>query len=274
MNKTLIYTTFYVKNPNYESLIWEWLISLRTLGNYKGEIIIFDYGMPKELVERLQNYKLGAAKIIKLDNTDQYIISNRRNVDVIPHLEPYKDYLIAHFDADIWFQRDISPLWEDCLNTEGVVVGKEVGRSCRYRGPEEEAQHNKNQHITFNGFIFGGFIAGKQEPYVNKLKHMKSLFEGTWLPTIEWGTDQSMITHIIDPTVDFVEGIIYGASTYFCEVGEKILCKTNDVNYIHQGKEVIGVHVLAFASVGNEREDEFRDYRFKNRYPELWKKHL
>ena len=46
MNNTIIYTTFYVKNPGYESLIWEWLISLRTLGKYKGKIIIFDYGMP------------------------------------------------------------------------------------------------------------------------------------------------------------------------------------------------------------------------------------
>lgn len=274
MSKTLIYTTFFVKNPSYESLIWEWLISLRTLGNYKGEIVIFDYGMPQELVSKLKNFKLGAPKIIKLSQTDHYIISNRRNIDVIPHLEEYKDYSIAHFDADIWFQKDISPLWEDCLNTEGVVVGKEVGRTCRYRGPEEEFEHYVNQQKIFNGFIFGGFIAGNYKAYINKLKHMKSLFEGTWEPMIEWGSDQAMITHITDPNKDYLEGIIYGASTYFLEVKDKIMIKCNDPDYIHQNKEAIGIHVLAFGNIGNENEDKLEEFRFKNRYPELWKKHL
>lgn len=274
MNKTLIYTTFYVKNPSYESLIWEWLISLRTLGNYKGEIVIFDYGMPQELVNKLKNFKLGAPKIIKLKQTDHYIISNRRNIDVIPHLEKYKDYLIAHFDADIWFQRDISPLWEDCLNVEGVVVGKEVGRTCRYRGPENEFEHYNNQQIMFGGFIFGGFIAGNYKAYIAKLKQMKHLFEGSWKPMIEWGSDQAMITHITNPNIDNVEGIIYGSSIYFCELGDTITCKSNDPNYKHQGKDVIGVHVLAFGNVGNDKEDALKNYRFKNRYPELWKKHL
>ena len=54
--KTVIYTTFYVKNPSYESLIWEWLISLRTLGNYTGEVIIFDYGMPQSLIDKVINH--------------------------------------------------------------------------------------------------------------------------------------------------------------------------------------------------------------------------
>ena len=271
--KTLVYTTFYVKNPSYESLIWEWLISLRTLGNHKGEVIIFDYGMPQELIDKLNNFELGAPTIIKLPESENGLISNRRNIDVIPHLEKYKDYMFAHFDADIWFQRDISPLWEDCSNTQGVVVGKEVGRMCRYRGPANEEEHFQKQQDIFKGFIFGGFIAGKYEPYLNKLKYMKNLFETTWKPTIEWGTDQAMITHITDPKVDYVEGIIYGASVYFCEVEDKIICKCNDHDYIHQGKEVIGIHVLAFNSVGFEKEDQYLKYRFKTRYPELWQKH-
>jgi hypothetical protein len=271
--KTVIYTTFYVKNPSYESLIWEWLISLRTLGNYKGEVIIFDYGMPKNLVKKLLNFQLGAPTIIKLPTTSFDIISNRRNIDVIPHLEKYKGYSFAHFDADIWFQRDVSPLWEDCNNTKGVVLGKEVGRTCRYRGPIEELNHYEKQQQEIKGFIFGGFIAGKYEYFLNKLKHMKSLFEGTWKPMIEWGSDQAMITHIADLENDNLEGIIYGSSIYFCDLQDKILCNSNDKDYIHQNKEVIGIHVLAYGSIGNEKEDQFLEYRFKHRYPELWKKH-
>ncbi len=242
------------KNKSYESLIWEWLVSLRTLGNYRGEVIIFDYGMPEELVNKLLDFKLGAPKIIKLEKTHSHNISNRRNIDVIPHLEQYPDYLIAHFDADIWFQKDVSPLWEDCKKTQGVVVGEEFGRTCRYRGPKEDEAEYHQKQIDLGGFIFGGFIAGKYEPYLAKLNKMKSLFEGSWEPYIEWGMDQAMITHIIDPVVDNLEGIIYGLSTYFCEVGETIKCKCTDLNYIHQGKDAIGVHVLAFASVGNEKK--------------------
>lgn len=271
--KTLIYTTFYVKNPSYETLIWEWLISLRTLGKYKGEIIIFDYGMPLKLIDKLKNFKLGAPKIIKLPPTDHFFISNRRNVDVIPHLEPYKDYFIAHFDADIWFQNDISPLWEDCLKTEGVVVGKEMYRTCRYRGPKEEEDHYINQQKLFNGFIFGGFIAGRYKGYLAKLNKMKNLFETTWEPTIEWGSDQAMITHITNPDIDYVDGVLYGASTYFIDIQDKLMYKCNEDDYVHQGKEVIGVHVLAFANVGNEKEDKLINFRFKYRYPDLWKKH-
>lgn len=271
--KTLIYTTFYVKNPSYETLIWEWLISLRTLGKYKGEVVIFDYGMPQRLIDELENFKLGAPKIIKLPPTDNHLISNRRNIDVIPHLESYKDYSIAHFDADIWFQNNISPLWDDCLKAKGVVVGKEISRACRYRGPKEEEEHFKNQHKIFGGFIFGGFIAGRYKEYLAKLNEMKTLFDTTWKPMIEWGSDQAMITHITDPDIDYVDGILYGASTYYLDVQDKLIFKCNNPDYIHQGKEAIGIHVLAFANVGNDQEDKLANYRFKHRYPNLWKKH-
>ena len=273
MRKTLIYTTFYAKNKSYESLIWEWLISLRTLENYKGEVVIFDYGMSEKLIKKLLEFELGPPKIVKLKKANFFYISNRRNIDVIPHLEQYPDYLIAHFDADIWFQKDVSPLWDDCEQTKGVVVGKEVGRACRFRGPEEDQAEYNQKQTDLRGFIFGGFIAGKQKAYLAKLNQMKSLFEGSWKPYIEWGMDQTMITHIIDPVVDNLEGIIYGLGTYFCEIQDTIKCKCGDLDYIHQGKDAIGIHVLAFASIGNENEDLHKDYRFKNRYPELWKKH-
>lgn len=276
MDKTIIYTTFFVKNPSYEILIWEWLISLRTLGKYKGKIIIFDYGMTDDLIYRLNNFELGAPEIIRLRpqlkadgrTIDNGLISNYRNIDVIPHLEKYKDYMFAHFDADIWFQRDISPLWEDCKNSIGVVHGVERGRVCRYRGPKNELAYNDTKQRTLGGFIFGGFIAGRYEPYLNKLNEMKLLYETTWKPTIEWGTDQSMITHIANLKNDNLDGIRYGASVYFCEFENKriILDKIEDK---YRYEECIGIHVLSFSNVGSENEINIDKYRFKTRYPEL-----
>jgi len=275
IQKTVIYTTFYVKNPSYETLIWEWLISLRTLGNYKGEVIIFDYGMPQSLIEELLNFSLGAPKIIAIeDPADSGTISNWRNIDVIPHLEKYKDYMFAHFDADIWFQNDVNLLWEELENIEGCYHGIETGRTCRYRGPEDEDTQNNyiQTQNKLGGFVFGGWIAGKYSAFLNKLNKMKSLWDSTWSIN-EWGTDQCMITYLYDFNIDNTEGIKYGCSWYYCDIQDKLIVKTNNPNYPFEGKEVIGVHIIAFNSVGNDKEEKYLDYRFKYRYPELWKKH-
>lgn len=271
--KTLIYTTFYVKNPSYESLIWEWLISLRTLGSYSGEVIIFDYGMPESLVSKLEAFSLGAPKIIKIeDPADSGTISNWRNIDVIPYLEEYKDYMIAHFDADIWFQRDISILWEELKGVEGCYFGIESGRSCRYRGPGDNSVRARYDFIqsSLGGFVFGGWIGGKQKAYLKKLNQMKDLWSSSWAIT-EWGTDQSMITYLIDTSVDNIDGTKYGCSHYFCkEQDGSLTVDIGAANYKYQGEDVIGVHIIAFNSVGTDREDQFSQYRFKNRHSELW----
>lgn len=274
--KTVIYTTFYVKNPSYETLIWEWLISLRTLGNYQGEVIIFDYGMPQSLIDKLLNFSLGAPKIIHIENpADSINISNWRNIDVIPHLEKYKDYMFAHFDADVWFQNDVNLLWEELENVEGCYHGIEIGRTCRYRGPEDELvkqDYYKIQDKLLKGFVFGGWIAGKYTPYLNKLNQMKDLWDTTW-SIDEWGTDQCMITYLYDFKIDNPNGIKYGCSWYYCDVKNKLMIKTKDPNYPFEEEEAIGVHIIAFNSIGTDKEEQYFKYRFKYRYPELWKKH-
>jgi len=261
-NKTVVYTTFYAKNPSYESLIWEWLISLRTLGNYQGEVIIFDYGMSPELVDKLSNFSLGAPTIIPLTPpSDLFTISNYRNLDVIPHLEKYKDHMFAHFDADIWFQRDINILWDELQTTEGCYLGVEKGRVCRYRGPLKDLPKYDEVQNKLGGFVFGGWIGGKYTSYLNKLNQMKDLWENDW-DIIEWGTDQSMITFLTDFEKDNLEGQKYGCSWYFCDVQEDGVYLNNEL--------IIGVHIIAFNNVGTDNEGKFKDYRFKYRYPKLF----
>ena len=270
---TLIYTTFYAKNKNYESLIWEWIISLRTLGNYQGEVLIFDYGMSDELISDLKSFKLGAPKIMKIENpSESSNISNWRNIDVIPYLEEYKNYMIAHFDADIWFQTDISILWDEISTIDGCYFGVEKGRTCRYRGPEDNEiikQYNDTQK-NLEGFVFGGWMGGKQSSYINKLKKMKELWSNNWLTT-EWGTDQCMITYLIDLDNDNIDGIKYGCSHYFCqESSGKLVVNIPRFNYKYQNNLAIGVHIIAFNSVGSDTENNYINFRFKNRYREIW----
>ena len=273
---TLIYTTFYAKNKNYESLIWEWIISLRTLGNYQGEVLIFDYGMSDELISDLKSFKLGAPKIIKIENpSESSNISNWRNIDVIPYLEEYKNYMIAHFDADIWFQTDISILWEELSTIDGCYFGVEKGRTCRYRGPEDNEiikQYDDTQK-KLGGFVFGGWMGGKQLPFINKLKKMKELWSNNW-STTEWGTDQCMITYLVDLDNDNIDGIKYGCSHYFCQESvSKLVVNIPGFDYEYQNNLAIGVHIIAFNSVGTDKENNYINFRFKNRYKELWQKH-
>jgi hypothetical protein len=273
---TLIYTTFKPKTSNYEYLIWEWLISLRTLGNYQGEIVIFDYGMGEDLINRLNNFKLGAPKIIKLPSREMQTISNYRNIDVIPYLEQYKGYSFAHFDADIWFQNDINILFEELKEIEGCYFGNEVYRTCRYRGPKNEEDYNLQKQIQLKGFIFGGWIGGRYEPYLNKLKYMKSLFESGW-DTNEWGTDQSMVTHIFDFLKDNQNGAKYGLSPYYCNLTHNKILITSGyphVKFEDEGKEAIGIHLTAYnKNLDLNEVDPLYNLRFQTRHPELWKEH-
>lgn len=270
----LIYTTFKPKNENYETLIWEWLISLRTLGNYKGEIIVFDYGMSEHLTQKLINFELGGVNVIKLPTRNDFHISNFRNIDVIPHLEKYHNYSFAHFDADIWFQNDINILFEELKNIEGCYFGTEYGRSCRYRGPLERENLYHEICKKTGGFVFGGWIAGNYTPFLNKLKQMKILFESNIGWNIEeWGTDQSMISFLYDEKIDNINGIKYGASNYFCENSNgRIVIKTNQQRCLDEGKELIGVHINAFdKKLENIIDDSLYNLRFRNLYPSLWK---
>jgi hypothetical protein len=268
MEKTVIYTTFYDRDESYANLIFEWLISLRTLGNYKGEVIIFDYGISDEVREKLEGFSLGAPTLIKLNfpPLGAGTISNWRNIDVIPHLEKYKGYKFAHFDSDIWFQRDISPLWDELEVVEGCMVGVENGRSCRYRGPKGGEKYNEEVHSKLNGFVFGGWIGGKYQSYLNKLNQMKNLWETTW-STDEWGTDQSMITNIADFSIDNFNGLKYGCSWYYCDIRE-------DGIYDQFGELAFGIHIIAFNMVGViDKENKFEKYRFKHIHSDLWKNH-
>ena len=113
--KTLVFTTFFDNHnrAGYSELLFEWLISLRTNANYKGEILIISYGMREETISKLNLLRetdIGYdIRVVDIDNPEirgGMFLSNWRNIDSIPILEEYEGYHIVHTGADVWFQSD------------------------------------------------------------------------------------------------------------------------------------------------------------------------
>ena len=260
MEKKLIYTTFKPQKdrPEYNDLLFEWIISLRTLGKYKGEILVFDYSG-----EGLKNYKLEKfnVKVVELDSVSNYIISNKRNIDVIPLLETYKNYLIAHFDMDIWFQKDINPMFNEIEKSNGMYLAVEPNRSCNFRnGPEAFlSKYNENMK-QIGGFVFGGFCSGRQEDYMSWLVTMQYLFDQKKWDIETWGADQSIYQYIVDPEEDNLTALKWCASHYLCEF-------KNGLWYL-KDEPVGGLHLVGFGAGKLEEFDS--KYRFKKIHSDIY----
>lgn len=249
----LIYTTFRPKDEQYQELIWEWLASLRTLGAYSGEVLVFDYGMPQRMVDALRERNV---RVEKLPERDCHQISNYRNIDTIDILDEYKNYRIAHYDADIWFQSPVFRMFLD-IPDHGMFFGVERGRSCRFRGaPECQQKHEDNQRFL-GGFVFGGWMAGLHLQYMLFLRTMKDEFLSTRWNVEEWGSDQSLVNFLACPNSDKFDGLGYAASHYF-------LTDTNNALLL-DGILATAVHLTAFNSW-----DSIQHLRFKNRFPRLY----
>lgn len=249
----LIYTTFYPKNEDYESLIWEWLASLRTLGAYSGEVLIFDYGMPQRLVDALKERNV---RVEKLPQRSTFEISNYRNIDTIDILDEYKSYKIAHYDADIWFQSPIFRMFDD-IPDYGMLFAIERGRTCRFRGDSTCLKKHEDNQKFFGGFVFGGFMAGRHLQYMMFLRTMKEELEGPRWDITEWGSDQSLMTYLACPNSDRVDALPFAASYYFLKDSNNAL--------LLDGLLATAIHLTCFSNA-----HKVEHLRFKNRFPRLY----
>ena len=260
--KQLIYTTFLPKNKEYEELIFEWLISLRFLAKYEGEVVVFDYGMLESLVKQIKKFDVS---VVKVQGRSSEHISNARNIDTIPTLKKYQNYVMAHYDADVWFQKSLDPMFEYASNLDGLYFATEYRRSCRYRGPGGvDHERNEKTQELLNGFVFGGWQAGKSSPYIDKLEKMKTLFETTWDIT-EWGSDQSMLNSIYDFDKDDASGLRHACTYYFCDIINDMVC--------YENTPVTAVHLTGFNKMGFDGQQEIEKYRFKNLHKKFWQCH-
>jgi len=272
--KTLLYTTLSTTSDSkYIRLFYNWLFSIRTLGNYQGEILVGNYGIDESILEKEEQLNV---KFVDLPSHQRDQLSNYRNLDMIPILESYsEDYKFAHFDVDIWFQGDINPLFEQLDEIEGCYFGKELHRTCAWRGPRggKEERYYQKHMWTLEGFIFGGWIAGRYEPFLNKLKSIESTFSLPGWNLKVWGTDQCLVTYLFNPFKDNCTGLRWGATYYFSNlVDNKWIIKPHLVKKWGVVGSQVGVHICTYGVDKDKREKLW----FEDLHPELfeqeWKK--
>jgi len=277
----------------YEERLWEFIISLKHLAKYEGEILAFDYGSYPHIITKLKDF---GVKVISLPNpdyaTNPMTWQTSAYFDVIPHLKEYKGYNIGNWDFDVWFQDSIDPMFLELEDIEGCYFITEKGRSVAWRGGPIKGIHpnyefdwgrrEKNlKHI--GGFVSGNFMAGKQENYITKLELIKNCFEkGNW-DINHLGAEQSIFNLLLDLKKDKWDITKYGGLTYYyCDQvssqpnnvsGEPVI-KDNKICLNDKSKELFGdislsaIHCNAMLNRG--KGDKFR---FKVLHKDLWEQY-
>jgi hypothetical protein len=199
--KTLIFTS---ANAQMETMLLEWVISLRHFGGYEGEVLIMDYGLTDKIIRLLEYFRV---RIIKFDPSNSIV--NQRYLDIIYWLSSdYPDHLCAHFDADIWFQDDINDLFDMIeVQYHGVLFSPDQTSWIEpYRGREEDierktAYEQRVQNIwnQFKGSIQGGFCAGYGKNLARKFSDFKALLDSGFIK-MEYGADQFAFNWLFEPS--------------------------------------------------------------------------
>lgn len=271
--KTLIFTS---ASPNMTIFLLEWIISLRKIGNYKGKIIILDYGIDVYIKKAISVFDVRFIECLKRKTLDSYIV-NTRYIDIIPILEEdqYYNYIVAHFDVDIWFQDDINDvfLYADTIN--GCLFASEMTEARPYRGPENEkiksAMEKKYDLLyeKYSGHINGGFVCGNIKKVTEKLKKFKELISNLFFIP-DFGTDQFAFNYLFDDKKDKADGYKWNC------VPKNAIFK-NGYWYTKEFKNYKSEKASAFHCYGNIYPNLWRNKentRFHILYNDLFKKAL
>ncbi len=216
--KKLIFT---IASQHCEKLFIEWLVSLRTLGNYHGEVMALDYGISNRA--KMLATELGAQLYRCKMPTIERSIVDYRFVDMLPIIEQhYRQYKLAHFDADIWFTSEIGELFNELDDVPGCLYAIE----CRsklphgFRGPQDSETLKRNvarvdRLVKYcKGHLNGGFVAGRYQSFVDKLIAMRTAFDNGW---VIQRSNQYLINVLFDFDRDRANG-----NRWNCSLGEAL----------------------------------------------------
>jgi len=245
-NKTLICGA---ASKVIEEFLLDWIISLRTLGKYDGEIIILDYGISKEISGKCE---LLGAKVVECMLRVEEVTGVARYIDLIPFLDEYEDYSIAIMDTDIWFQNDINGLWSMIDLTHGCLMSCEkipldyLNKKI-YRGPQQpkikdiERERNAKLIKMYGGTINAGLLAGCVIQIKRKLLGFRKCLADMFIIG-NWCAEQFYLNYFFDFIND--RGDAY---EWNCVVRD---CYFRDGKYyMRKGMkevEVIGVHCFRY----------------------------
>jgi len=245
-NKTLICGA---ASKATEELLLDWIISLRTLGVYDGEILILNYGINDDIIARC---KLLGAKIVNCMLRVEEVTGVARYIDLIPLLDKYENYNVVIMDVDIWFQGSVSGLWPMIELTTGCLMACEkipldyLNKKI-YRGPKEprikekELKTNAKLIKTFGGTVNAGLLGGHVIQIKRKLLGFKQCLANMFI-IANWCAEQFYLNYFFDFNND--KGNAY---KWNCVVRD---CYVRDgVYYMREGMKevrVIGVHCFRY----------------------------
>ena len=247
----------------------DFLISIRTLGQYNGELIVLDYGLSQSCLSLCKDF---GAEVYP--GTTQGHIGSARFIDMIPLLESRNTpSVVAQFDVDIWFQDSINDLFITAEKAQGCLFSLEyvdpfnIPFSKRdYGKPVNKKKLHHYESILstiiydYSGEINIGFMAGKQDLFLEKLLQAKALYAHDF-SIDEFCSDQYIFNMLFDSTKDSLEGQLYNCilpeirkdDGMFTFVG-----KETGIDEIirNNGNKAIGIHCSGI--IQREHQTEFR----------------
>lgn len=267
-NKNVIITWANDKNKNFLS---EFIISLRSLGNYYEKLIVVDYGLPESFKEIFYE----DIEYLPYDCSDLNIETHKL-ISALDLSKSYKNVVL--FDADMWFQSDINDIFNEIQNSDGILCSSEVNPF--FFGFQERMFYNlKNIDLyidkiheikkRFGAQLNAGFIAGKGEFLFDKFSKFNNMLQNGELKK-EWGSDQMFLNIDFDFEKD---------NAYMTEYNT-IITNTINISNSHLGYYDSQNNISCLSKVLHVAGSIFhipvdiQKTLFRFRYKDLYKKYL
>jgi hypothetical protein len=254
--KPLVFTS---ANNDMSLMLLEWLVSLRHLAAYGGEIVVLDYGLTGRTRRALASFD---ATVIPCEERDCIVCD--RYIDVIPLLlGNYRNHVVMHSDADIWFQSPIDRIFDLAISlSDGCVFSPDVGWFTQPSHVDEPLTRIYEEKVRlvrerYGGTIQGGFSCAAAMHLARKYQMFQEMIT-QGLIRREYGSDQFAFNWLFDPEMDCADAHLWN-----CIGTDAVL--DDGVWYSRRNgrrQRINGLHV-----VGESRGDPTR--LFRNNYPAL-----
>jgi len=217
--KNLIYTAIYhpyyfdhEKNEvikyddNMDSLLKDYIVSLREVGKYTGDVAILFYGgcIDFETRQLIKKYNIRFLYIDEDLGNDFSSISWKRFINLSQYINLNEYDNIVYTDYNVWFNDNINSLW-NLIPENGVIMGGNILK----KDPILLHENDYIDHVSFekrmdsiekkyNQYgVSSGFMAGSKKSFINKCSLLRESYSIGLVPKI-WGSDQFLLNYHFD----------------------------------------------------------------------------
>ena len=280
---------------NYINLFKDFVVSLFTLGKFKGKAIYFYYyendkEENADILKRISStFNVTIIRQKKFCHMNQTIYITLKDLLFADFFN--KEDKIALFDVDFWFQDDMNELFN--LKPKRFLFAQEINPPKHYSStmsgyiekphvvgffndfPKEEKEYilkkfddmAKSINMINSGFMYGSYL------------HMKVFIE--WINIYyqkyselmnKFSADQFLVNYSLSTELDDFTGYKYN----YCIFYNKDRWKINEKNQLiikHKNEIIKGVHLQAFKHKHNSDDHSFLKYQpeYKEIYSEIFK---